>query len=96
MAIDEIKRDLRDIKSYYRLMDVFKKTNLIPPASVVEKAERYGKIIATAPTKLYAVYVALYVENSTQEQVAKKWGYTKEHIKQLNKKLCEFIEKNLD
>lgn len=94
MTVKEIREDLREIRYYYGMSDLFKSgSKLIPPQAIVEKVERYNKAISTAPAKLYAVYVGLYVHNNTQALLAEDWGFTDEYIKQLNNKLCDFLKK---
>lgn len=94
MTVKEIREDLREIRYYYGMSDLFKAgSKLIPPQAIVEKVERYNKAISTAPAKLYALYVGLYVHNNTQAVLAEDWGFTDEYIKQLNNKLCDFLKK---
>lgn len=94
MTVKEIREDLREIRYYYGMSDLFKAgSKLIPPQAIVEKVERYNKAISTAHAKLYAVYVGLYVHNNTQAVLAEDWGFTDEYIKQLNNKLCDFLKK---
>ncbi len=93
MTFREIREDLKEIRYYYGMSDLFKAgSKLIPPQAIVEKVERYNKAMSTAPAKLYALYVGLYVHNNTQAVLAEDWGYTDEYIKQLNNKLCSFMK----
>jgi hypothetical protein len=94
MTVKEIREDLREIRYYYGMSDLFKAgSKLIPPQAIVDKVEKYNKAISTAPAKLYALYVGLYVHNNTQAVLAEDWGFTDEYIKQLNNKLCDFLKK---
>ena len=94
MTFKEIREDLREIRYYYGMSDLFKAgSKLIPPQAIVDKVEKYNKAISTAPAKLYALYVGLYVHNNTQAVLAEDWGFTDEYIKQLNNKLCDFLKK---
>ena len=94
MTVKEIREDLREIRYYYGMSDLFKSgSKLIPPQAIIEKVEKYNKAISYAPAKLYAVYVGLYVHNNTQAVLAEDWGYTDEYIKQLNNKLCDYLKK---
>ena len=94
MTIEEIREDLKEIRYYYGMSDLFRVgSKLVPPVQITQKVERYNKVIQNAPARLYAVYVGLYINNNTQAVLAEDWGYTNEYIKQLNNKLCEFIQK---
>lgn len=97
MTFKEIREDLKEIRYYYGMADLFKRgSKLIPPQSILDKVERYNKAIALAPAQLYAVYIGLYVNNNTQQILAEDWGYSDEYIKQLNNKLCDFLKKHFE
>ena len=97
MTIKEIREDLKEIRYYYGMSDIFKSgSKLIPPKAIVEKVEKYNAAVSLAPAKLYAVYVGLYVHNNTQTVLAEDWGYTDEYIKKLNNRLCEFLKNQFD
>lgn len=62
MTIEEIRQDLKDIRYYYEMMELFKNTaKIIPPIATVQKVEKYNKVVEKAPIKLYILYVSLYV-----------------------------------
>lgn len=93
MTIKEIKNDLKEIRYYYAMVESLKLgSKLIPPQHITEKVERYNEIIKKAPVQFYALYVALYVSNNTQTDLAEKWRVGKDYIKKLNTKLCNYIE----
>lgn len=93
MTIEQIRQDLRDIRYYYGMEDVFKTgAKSVPPVAVMEKVEKYNKVVERAPAKLYVLYVSLYINNNSQITVADDWGYTSDYIKKLNNKLCEFFK----
>ncbi|MBE5734305.1 MAG: hypothetical protein E7347_04570 [Clostridiales bacterium] len=97
MTIEEIRQDLKDIRYYYEMMELFKNTaKIIPPIATVQKVEKYNKVVEKAPIKLYILYVSLYVNNNSQVTLADDWGLTADYIKKLNTKLCEFFKKEFD
>ncbi len=97
MTFKEIREDLKEIRYYYGMQDLFKSgSKLIPPQYILDKVEKYNKAISVAPAKLYAVYVGLYVNNNTQAVLAEDWGFSDEYIKQLNNKLCDFLRKQFE
>ena len=97
MTIKEIREDLREIRYYYGMEDLFKSgSKLVPPQAIIDKVAKYNNAMTMASARLYALYIALYVNNNTQASLAEDWGYTVEYIKQLNNKLCEFLKKNFE
>ena len=96
MKMEQIRDDLKEIRYYYSMKDLFNKgESKVKPTAVLEKVEKYNKLMETAPAKMYILYVALYLENNTQASLAEEWNYTPDYIKELNLKLCEFILKKL-
>lgn len=94
MTFKDIRQDLKEIRYYYGMSELFKTSaKIIPPQSILEKVEKYNKAISSAPAKLYAVYVGLYINNNTQSVLAEDWGFCDEYIKQLNNRLCDFLKK---
>ena len=63
----------------------------LPSVNTFEKVNKYNLAVSHAPARLYATYVGLYVNNNTQAVLADDWGYSTEHIKRLNNKLCSFF-----
>ena len=81
-----------DIKGDYYIMIITLKEQDI--TEII--ADRYNLIIKNASVRLYALYVALYVNNNSQSVVAEDWDCSVEYIKQLCKKLQTFILKELN
>lgn len=97
MTIKEIREDLKEIRYYYGRQDLFKSgSKVVPPQFVLDKVEMYNKAISVAPARLYAVYVGLYLHNNTQTVLAEDWGFSDEYIKQLNNRLCDFLQKKFE
>ena len=53
--------------------------------------EKYNEIVKKAPSKLYDLYVSLYIKSHTQSTLADSLGYTGNYIYQLNRRLLVFI-----
>ena len=93
MTIDEIREDLKEIRYYYSMQDMFQRgKKVVQPIALLQKVERYHKAISDAPGKLYVLYMALYVQNNSQAALAEDWGFTPDYIKQMNKQLCEYFQ----
>lgn len=96
LELNEIRKDLKDIKYYYSRKKLFEEGyNFTGQNEIMEKVRRYGDIIITASPKLYDLYVSLYIKNHTQASLSDELGYTPEYIQMLNKKLLEFFQEKL-
>ena len=62
---------------------------------VVNIAELYNNAMKQAPTRLFHLYVCLYLRGNTQECVADEIGITHTTLHALNKELIEWLCKNL-
>ena len=92
MTLDEIRKDLREIRYYYSMEKLFQPSDTaLAPIAIKNKVGKYNLAIKDAPAKLYVLYMSLYVNNCTQAMLAEEWGYCNDYIKQLNKMLCEFF-----
>lgn len=97
MTEKDIRHDLTDIRYYYTHKEMFDKAGTaIVKSMIVEKAGRYNETIKLADPMLYALYVSLYTEKSTQKEVAQRWQVTEGYIKYLNKKLVQYLYKKFN
>jgi len=96
LTLQEIRDDLRDIRYYYGMKEMFDKSaDTIKPLAIIEKVNRYNKAMEKAPARMLALYLALYVYNNSQIVVAEDWQLSKEHIRNQNKRLLDFLQKSL-
>ena len=96
MTLNEIRRELREIRTYYASENLFKKSaDKGYPSAVKSMVDKYNRAMENAPAMLYVVYVSLYVNNNTQAVVAEDLGYTTEYIKYQNSLLCKYLFENL-
>lgn len=92
----QVKADLKEIRYYYQMKQVFDSAKeIIQPKVLLCKVDRYNSVIKNAPAKLFIIYYSLYVENKTHEGLAEEWGYSREHITRLNEEMVDFLRKNL-
>ena len=63
----------------------------LPRNQTLEKVARYNDLVQDAPAQLFGLYVAIYTENNTQLAVALDWGLSEGYVKNLNRKLCEYL-----
>ena len=96
MTLNEIRRDLKEVRYYYYRKDVLDKAfKSVSQNNVVEKVNKYNDIVKGAPPQLYDVYISLYTMNLTQEALSVELGYTPEYVQMLNKKLLKFIQSKI-
>ena len=97
IALEEIREDLKDIRYYYAHKAIFDTacSNNVH-SSVIQKAERYNRVIEKAPPNLFDLYVSLYMQNNTQSSFAYDRDYSINYIKDLNNKLCLFLQRALN
>ena len=96
LTIDEIRADLREIRYYYSKQKVFDSAaKTVSRSSVMDTVDIYNEVIKFAPARLYDLYIALYVQNNSQEALAYDWGFSAEYIRRLNKQLYGFLLKAL-
>lgn len=97
ITIDQIREDLRDIRYYYSMQELFDKaSSKVRPVAVLNKVQQYNEIIKNSPARMYIIYVSLYVQNNSQTELADQWGFTREYIKELNQKLVEYLHSILN
>ena len=92
MTLNEIRQQLKTIRLYYTSKVRFSAAFDILPHSATELAERYAKIVNSAPLDLYLVYYELYVKGLTQEAAAEDMNFCTEYIRQKNKRLLLFLQ----
>ena len=96
-GLTAIREDLKDIRYYYAHKEVFDRASRENVcSSVIQKAERYNRIIEKAPPVLFDLYISLYMQNNTQAAFAYDRDYSINYIKDLNNKLCLFLEQALN
>lgn len=96
LSLQEIRDDLREIRYYYGMKDLFDQSSkTVKPLAIIEKVNRYNSAIEKASARLYALYVSLYINNNSQVTVAEDWNLTKEQIKNKNRQLLEYLQSAL-
>ncbi|MDE6441756.1 MAG: hypothetical protein K2L12_03265 [Clostridia bacterium] len=96
LTLKQIRDDLRDIRYYYSRKEAFEHGfRVIGPNDIVVKAKRYNTAMQSAPSRLYDVYVGLYVRTLTQEALSLELCYTPEYVQMLNKRLLLFLQKTV-
>lgn len=92
MTITELKEELQEVKYYYGHKAMFDRAlSTVSKNKVLEKVALYNDLVQDAPAQLFGLYVAIYTENNTQLAVALDWGLSEGYVKNLNRKLCEYL-----
>lgn len=97
VLVDEIRKDLRDIKFYYSYRkDLLEAVKIIYENELVYKIDLYNKIMAKAPIKLYHLYYGLFILGYTQKAFSDKMCYSVEYISMLNSMLIAYLQVELN
>jgi hypothetical protein len=97
LTLTKIREDLKDIRYYYARKEIFDKAfKEVTTNTILEKVQKYNEAVNTAPSRLFDLYVSLYVKNLTQESLAFDLGYTPEYIQKQNKKLLLFLQSKIN
>lgn len=92
MNLKTIHNDLKEIRYYYSKQKQFDSASRTVIASaVVDTVNKYNNAVKYAPARLFDLYISLYTQNNTQSTVAFDWDVSEDYIKQLNRKLCEYL-----
>ena len=96
MTAKQVKEDLVNIRMYYRDFDFFqawRKKGITN--KVFETVDRYNAAMNKAPVALLRVYIGLYCEGQTQDEVACAFGYCMKQIGQWRIELIEYLTEAL-
>ena len=97
ITIQEIKKDLYDIRYYYsRKRSLDEAFRNVGYNAIVKKVELYNQYIRDASPQLFDLYVSLYINNNTQETLSAAMNYTRETVNLLNKKLVLYFFEKLN
>ena len=97
LTLNEVRSDLKEIRYYYSRKELFDKMlSGIGRSDVFDTVDKYNQAIRKAEPRLYDVYACLYVEGATQEYLASVLNYTPEYIRQLNKRLILYFQKQIE
>ena len=95
-SLNEIRKDLANIRYYYSRKEVFDKAEIsVGKNAVIEVAKKYNAAIRTAPPRLYDLYISLYIMNNTQESLAAEMNYSLQNIQLHHTNLVLFLQKQL-
>ena len=97
MTVDELRKDLLDIRYYYSRKAMFDRAaDCVAKNAAIALAERYNGVIWNAPPRLYDVYASLYVRGFTQEALAAELNFSVEYIQMLNVRLVKFLQTRIE
>ena len=91
-----VREDLENIKYYSvrrYVLDSYLKD--FGENDIVNLAEKYNKVIKTAPIKFYHLYVLRYLKGYTQEESADEMGYTTYTIQNMQTSLILWLRNNI-
>ena len=93
MTTEQIKQELKDVRYYYTMKHVFDRNiKEIYPKKIMKVIQKYVLAMEEiSNSKLYILFTELYVNNTTQIELAYAWGVTRDYIKQINKELIGYL-----
>ena len=95
-TLNAIREELKEIRYYMSRKSVFDKSvDCVGKNAIEKRIELYNRYICDAKSRLYDLYVSLYLDNNTQESLSEKLGYSMEHICRLNTQLVKFFQQKL-
>ncbi len=95
-TIEDIRKDLKNIKYYYSRKDKFEKAiSSVGENKILDLIKIYNEAVCYAPPRLYDLYVSLYMDNNTQFSLSEKFGFTVEYMSKLHRQLVAFLYKKL-
>ncbi len=97
MSLDEIRKDLTDIRYYYSRKEIFDKAeSMIGSCAIKEKINMYNNAIRQVSPRLYDYYVSMFVFGNTQEGLAAEYCCSTQNIAMISKNLVETLQKILN
>ena len=88
---DQIRRDLKLIREFYKYRLEFEKTKAKPNSYFIGKIKTYNKLIKFAPIQLQSIYFNLYIHGDTLEVLADKMCYAYVHLQRLHKRIIDYF-----
>ena len=96
MTLDQIRKDLKEIRYYYSKKEELDcALNTVENSAIQSLVEKYNKIMKLAGIRLYSVYVNLYVHNQTQSSMAKSENLSLQYVNEMNRELVHFLADNM-
>lgn len=96
MTAQQVKEDLVNIRMYYRDFDFFQAWRKKGISNkVFETVDRYNNAMRNAPVALFRVYIGLYCEGQTRDEVACAYGYSLKQIGDWCTQLFQYLTEAL-
>ena len=71
MTLDAIRKELKEVRYYYARRAIFDKAlREVGNKNIMDLVKKYNDAVSTASPKLYDIYISLYVNYHTQEQLS--------------------------
>lgn len=98
MTVAQVKKELKEVRYYYKMKHVFDRNSKeIYPRNIMWLIKKYVTAMEEiTDTKMYIIFTELYVNDTTQTDLADAWGVTRDYIKQMNKELTDFFVNYFD
>lgn len=96
MTIKQIRTELKQVRYYYSRRAVFDKAlKEVGNKNISDLIKKYNEAVSTAPPQLYDIYIGLYVNFKTQEELSEEMDYSPDYVQKLNNKLVRFFHEKI-
>lgn len=96
MTIKQIRTELKQVRYYYSRRAVFDKAlKEVGNKRISDLIKKYNEAVSTAPPQLYDIYIGLYVNFKTQEELSEEMDYSPDYVQKLNNKLVRFFHEKI-
>ena len=97
MTLDAIRKELKEVRYYYARRAIFDKAlREVGNKNIMDFVKKYNDAVSTASPKLYDIYISLYVNYHTQEQLSEELNYSPDYVRKRNKDLLKFLQNKLN
>ena len=93
MTLDQIRKDLKDIRYYYGRKHIFD-TAVVDMRlnQLMAMVKRYNQAIQNAPARLCDMYICLYTKGYTQERLAEELCVSPQYVQIQHKRMLVFLK----
>ena len=97
MTLDAIRKELKEVRYYYGRRAIFDKAlREVGNKNMMDLVKKDNDAVRTARPKHYDIYISLYVNYHTQEQLSEELNYSPDYVRKLNKDLLKFLQNKLN
>ncbi len=97
MTLDQIRKDLKDIRYYYARKQIFDAAVVdMRLSQLLASVKRYNQAIQNAPARLCDMYICLYTKGYTQERLAAELDVSPQYVQMQHKRMLLFLKNHFE